>query len=50
MSLRKIQEITRKKLLERERIHTFASKFLDEADISKEEVRQTGFFRSDMLY
>ena len=49
MRLKIIQEINRKKIHERERMHKFATKFMDEG-ISKDEVRSTGFFRSDLLY
>lgn len=49
MQLKKIQEVTRKKIMEKERMHKFATKFMDEG-ITKDEVRQTGFFRSDLLY
>lgn len=49
MPLKKIQEITRKKIMQRARLHKFATKFMDEG-ITKEEVRSTGFFRSDLLY
>jgi hypothetical protein len=49
MGIAKAQEITRRKLKDRERLHKFASKFMGDG-ISKEEVRTTGFFRSDMLY
>lgn len=38
MQLKKIQEVTRKKIMEKERMHKFATKFMDEG-ITKDEVR-----------
>ena len=49
MPLKKISKIVRSKITERERMHKFATRFVDEG-MSKEDVRTTGFFRSDMLY
>ena len=49
MALAKTQAMTRKKMAKKEKQLQFARRFLDD-DISKEEVRSTGFLRSDMLY
>jgi len=39
----------RKKIRDQQRMQKFASKFANEG-ITKEDLKSTGFFRSDMLY
>ena len=45
----KANEIMKEKIKKKERLHEFATKYTDEG-MSSKQVRESGLFRSDMLY
>jgi len=49
IGLKKSVEIVKKKMRNKDKMRQFAKKFTDEG-LSNQELRSTGFMRSDMLY